>query len=179
MSVTLSIRRNGCRGFVLMTTASSMVGLLAVVGLAIDVGHLYVARSELQIFVDESRLPPVSNWTEPRRESPAPKPWPRPARFPALRSTAGTLARKLPLRRRSSSPALPAARSSPVRRTPPAIASFIYLSQPLQIGSPVPFVPGQKSVASAIDERFGEDTDTTHATFSTYTGDGRRLLVVP
>src|SRR5579872_4592453 len=44
------------RGFVLLTSAICMVGLLAVVGLATDIVRVYVARSELQIFLDEAAL---------------------------------------------------------------------------------------------------------------------------
>jgi len=42
------------RGFVLVTTAACLIGLLAFVGLATDLGRLYVSRNELQIFVDEA-----------------------------------------------------------------------------------------------------------------------------
>ena len=42
------------RGFVLVTTAISMIGLLALVGLAADVGRVYVSRNELQVFADEA-----------------------------------------------------------------------------------------------------------------------------
>ena len=44
------------RGFVLLTSAVCMVGLLAIVGLATDIVRLYVAHSELQIFLDEAAL---------------------------------------------------------------------------------------------------------------------------
>lgn len=44
------------RGFVLVTSAMCMVGLLALVGLATDLVRLYVARTELQIFLDEAAL---------------------------------------------------------------------------------------------------------------------------
>jgi hypothetical protein len=44
------------RGFVLVTSAMCMVGLLAMVGLATDLMRLYVARTELQIFLDEAAL---------------------------------------------------------------------------------------------------------------------------
>ena len=37
------------KGFVLLTAAASMIGLLAV-----DVGRLYVARNELQVLADET-----------------------------------------------------------------------------------------------------------------------------
>lgn len=42
------------RGFVLITTAACLIALLALVGLATDVGRLYVSRNELQAFVDEA-----------------------------------------------------------------------------------------------------------------------------
>jgi uncharacterized membrane protein len=44
------------RGFVLLTAAAAMIGLLLVVGLGMDVGRLYVARSELQIYTDEAAI---------------------------------------------------------------------------------------------------------------------------
>jgi hypothetical protein len=42
------------KGFILITAAVAMIGLLAVVGLAVDAGRLYVIRSELQVFADET-----------------------------------------------------------------------------------------------------------------------------
>jgi hypothetical protein len=51
------LQRAGRRsGFVLITAAISLTGLLAVIGLGTDVGRIYVARSELQVFVDEAAL---------------------------------------------------------------------------------------------------------------------------
>jgi hypothetical protein len=47
-------RRRG--GFVLVTTAISLVGLLALIGLSTDVGRIYVARAELQVFADEAAI---------------------------------------------------------------------------------------------------------------------------
>ena len=44
------------KGFVLISAAASMIGLLVVVGLAVDGGRLYVARSELQVFADETAV---------------------------------------------------------------------------------------------------------------------------
>jgi hypothetical protein len=44
------------RGFVLLTTAVSLIGLLALLGLAIDVARIYVARGELQVFADEAAM---------------------------------------------------------------------------------------------------------------------------
>ncbi len=41
-------------GFVLITCAACMIGLLAVVGLATDLGRVYVIRNELQVFSDEA-----------------------------------------------------------------------------------------------------------------------------
>jgi hypothetical protein len=42
------------RGFVLVTTTVSMIGFLAMAGLALDLGRVYVARNELQTFADEA-----------------------------------------------------------------------------------------------------------------------------
>src|SRR5689334_13820215 len=44
------------RGFVLITAAAAMIGLLLLVGLGMDVGRLYVARSELQVYTDEAAI---------------------------------------------------------------------------------------------------------------------------
>lgn len=44
------------RGFILVTAAASIIGLLAVAGLAVDAGRLYVVRSELQTFTDEAAV---------------------------------------------------------------------------------------------------------------------------
>jgi len=44
------------KGFVLITSAISLIGLLIVVGLAVDVGRLYVAQGELQVFTDEAAV---------------------------------------------------------------------------------------------------------------------------
>jgi Flp pilus assembly protein TadG len=44
------------RGFVLLTSAIAMIGLLLLVGLATDVGRVFVARNELQVFVDEAAI---------------------------------------------------------------------------------------------------------------------------
>jgi hypothetical protein len=43
-------------GFVLITAAAAMIGLLVLVGLGTDVGRLYVARGELQIYTDEAAI---------------------------------------------------------------------------------------------------------------------------
>ena len=53
------------------------------------------------------------------------------------------------------------------------------LAQPYEVGSLIDWVPGNKNVGPAVDERLAQDTDTTSATYSAYTGNGRRLLVVP
>lgn len=53
------------------------------------------------------------------------------------------------------------------------------LSSPLTIGSTLSMVTGQKSVSAAMQTRFNEDTDTQSAAYSTYTGNGRRVLIVP
>ncbi len=50
------MKRHARRGFVLVTTAVSMIGFLALAGLATDLGRVYVARNELQVFVDEAAM---------------------------------------------------------------------------------------------------------------------------
>jgi Flp pilus assembly protein TadG len=42
------------KGFILITSAAAMIGLLALVGLGVDAGRLYVVRGELQVFADEA-----------------------------------------------------------------------------------------------------------------------------
>lgn len=54
-----------------------------------------------------------------------------------------------------------------------------YLAQPYSVGSVIDWVPGNKNVKPGVDERFAQDTDTTSATYSQYSGNGRRILVVP
>ncbi len=49
-------RTQPARGFVLITAAVSLAALLALTGLAVDVGHLYVVRAELQVFADEAAM---------------------------------------------------------------------------------------------------------------------------
>jgi hypothetical protein len=44
------------KGFILITAAAAMIGLLALVGLAVDAGRLYVVRGELQVFADETAI---------------------------------------------------------------------------------------------------------------------------
>jgi hypothetical protein len=44
------------KGFVLLTSAAAMIGLLLLVGLAVDVGRIYVSRGELQVFADEAAV---------------------------------------------------------------------------------------------------------------------------
>ena len=53
------------------------------------------------------------------------------------------------------------------------------LAEPLIVGSIIDMVPGNKHVGPAVDERFNQDTDTSSSTYSTYNGNGRRLLVAP
>ena len=48
--------RQGRRGFVLIVTCISLTLLLAVAGLGIDIGRMYVIRTELQSFTDAAAL---------------------------------------------------------------------------------------------------------------------------
>ncbi|MBL8178443.1 MAG: hypothetical protein JNK48_27460 [Bryobacterales bacterium] len=50
------MRPTSKRGFVLVTTALAIAVLIAVSGLAIDVGRLYIARSEAQAFADAAAI---------------------------------------------------------------------------------------------------------------------------
>jgi hypothetical protein len=47
---------NKTRGFVLVTAVASIAGLLALTGLAVDAGRLYIVRSELQVYADEAAI---------------------------------------------------------------------------------------------------------------------------
>lgn len=53
-----------------------------------------------------------------------------------------------------------------------------YLPSPYSIGTLVDHVPGNKHVGPAMEERFGQDTDTSAASYAAYDGNGRRLLTV-
>jgi len=53
-----------------------------------------------------------------------------------------------------------------------------YLPSPLVVGSVIDEVSGQKSVTGSIDQRFDQDTDLTSTSYSTYHGNGRRLLTI-
>ncbi len=44
------------RGFVLIAMSVSMVLMLAVVGMAFDLGRIYIARNEAQVFTDAASL---------------------------------------------------------------------------------------------------------------------------
>src|SRR3954471_9083880 len=46
----------GERGFALMTMALSVFVLLGFTGLAVDIGHMYIVKNELQAFADAAAL---------------------------------------------------------------------------------------------------------------------------
>jgi uncharacterized membrane protein len=48
------------RGFVLIAMSISMLLLLAVMGLAFDVGRIYIARNEAQVFTDAAAMAAAS-----------------------------------------------------------------------------------------------------------------------
>ncbi len=54
MAQSRAVRTRSRRGFVLVTTAACLIGFLAMVGLATDLGRVFVARNELQVFADEA-----------------------------------------------------------------------------------------------------------------------------
>ena len=58
--MTGRMRRSGERGFVLVATSLAALFLLGAAGLAIDIGRMYVARSEAQSFVDSAALSAAS-----------------------------------------------------------------------------------------------------------------------
>lgn len=49
-------RSRSSRGFVLIVTSIAMTFLIAVAGLAVDIGRMYVIRAELQSFTDAAAL---------------------------------------------------------------------------------------------------------------------------
>jgi uncharacterized membrane protein len=51
-----SSRKSSRRGFVLIAMAASMFLLLAVMGLAFDLGRIYIARNEAQVFTDAAAM---------------------------------------------------------------------------------------------------------------------------
>jgi uncharacterized membrane protein len=51
-----SIRSTRRRGFVLLSFGVSLVVIVAMLGLAVDLGHLYVAKSELQGYADAASV---------------------------------------------------------------------------------------------------------------------------
>src|SRR5215472_1538181 len=48
--------RNGRRGYVLITMAAAAVAMFAALGIAVDVGRLFIAKSETQTFCDSAAL---------------------------------------------------------------------------------------------------------------------------
>jgi uncharacterized membrane protein len=52
----VSFRKTGQRGFVLIAMAASMFLLLAVIGMAFDLGRIYIARNEAQVFTDAASM---------------------------------------------------------------------------------------------------------------------------
>jgi Flp pilus assembly protein TadG len=56
-SVAVTGRRKGReRGFVLVTMAVAAIALIGVLGLAVDVGHMFVAKNETQAYCDSAAL---------------------------------------------------------------------------------------------------------------------------
>ena len=51
-----SVHKNGERGFTLVTVTCGILFLIGMVGLAVDVGRIYIAKSESQVFVDSAAL---------------------------------------------------------------------------------------------------------------------------
>jgi uncharacterized membrane protein len=55
-----SPRRPAQRGFVLIAMSVTMLMLLAVMGLAFDLGRIYIARNEAQVFTDAAAMTAAS-----------------------------------------------------------------------------------------------------------------------
>jgi uncharacterized membrane protein len=53
-------RKTRQRGFVLIAMAASMFLMLAVMGLAFDLGRIYIARNEAQVFTDAAAMAAAS-----------------------------------------------------------------------------------------------------------------------
>jgi len=56
----MNSRRTRQRGFILIAMSVSMLLLLAVLGLAFDLGRVYIARNEAQVFTDAAAMAAVS-----------------------------------------------------------------------------------------------------------------------
>ena len=54
-----------------------------------------------------------------------------------------------------------------------------FLALPLEAGSPLSMISGNKSVPDAVEARFNQDTDRTSPTYGGYSGNGRRVLITP
>jgi uncharacterized membrane protein len=52
--------KSGRRGFVLIAMSVTMLLLLAVMGLAFDLGRIYIARNEAQVFTDAAAMTAAS-----------------------------------------------------------------------------------------------------------------------
>jgi Flp pilus assembly protein TadG len=52
----ISSRRNSQRGMVLMTMAVSAIALIGAMGLAIDLGHIFIVKNETQAYVDAAAI---------------------------------------------------------------------------------------------------------------------------
>jgi len=48
--------KNGRRGFVLITMTVSAIALIGALGLAVDMGHVFITKNETQVFVDAAAL---------------------------------------------------------------------------------------------------------------------------
>lgn len=59
MPITFQSRNQRKRGFTLVAMAISATALVAVVGLALDIGRLYIAKNETQIYCDAAALAAV------------------------------------------------------------------------------------------------------------------------
>ena len=56
MTVSQTSRRHGQRGMVLMTMAVTAIAMIGAMGLAIDLGHIFIVKNETQAYVDAAAL---------------------------------------------------------------------------------------------------------------------------
>ena len=65
---TITQAYSNSRGYILVALTLGMVFLLGMAGLAIDVGRMYITKSEAQSFADSAAFSAALNWTVRQRE---------------------------------------------------------------------------------------------------------------
>jgi uncharacterized membrane protein len=56
ISKSIQSRNPSQRGFVLMTMAITAIALMGAMGLAIDLGHIFIVKNETQAYVDAAAI---------------------------------------------------------------------------------------------------------------------------